>query len=1294
MARGISLVALTVMLSGGAALVADLAFDLPALARQVLLISWIGLGLLSTLAFLVIPLSRKIQPAALAAVVEEEYPEFDERLTTSVELSEGGQMHGAAALIELLYSDTEKQAKPLNFERAFPARMARRFAIAAGCLFLVLALPAALWPSRAAELGERFLFPTRTYTAFSPYIFEIGPGDKVAGRGRPVQFTVIVRVHEEETPLPTKASLVFTNENGQVERVRLTADGPDRFSYELEKLPGSLDYYVEADSSASSSFRITAVEPVEVAEGTSVKVTPPQYAQKAIDTQELPNLPDLAALQHGDVGFEVRFNRPAVNAVLEWTPKAVASTKGPNSSAKVEAPKPVLHPLSLSEDRKTGRFTLKAREEGSYRFILSAEHDIRTEIPARTVTVKIDQPPAFTNKVFGGEGVKAAHPLDILKFELALADDVGVDLAELEYRVNDGPVLRESLNLKGLGSRDAYGQHDFHLSGRVKNGDTLQYRFKAADNRRVPEASLEPHVIFHPTEQKPGQPRWFSLKIDQGADSPREQSILARRDNINRSLEAIIKKLQAERTEVRSLRKDSERQDALTPNQTKNLEGIRRENRDAQVDLNDLARELAQANELMPLAEKVRDVAQQELKQSDQQLQQAGNAKQPDPRNQNLQKTEDTVAEAIKRLEDLKRVNDQIAKEQYQQQRLEALAQRQEELARRAAEQAAKDPVRDPEAQKMAEELARQQEQLARELEKQTRESEPLKQALDVARADLAKDLAEQAKQLAQEQRDLNQAREDTELARRQEALAELAKKQQELAKKAQELAKDTQLPAQAAARKPLDTEPPQKAADLLKEGDPQKAIQEQSKAAKELDKLGSDLDKALDLAKDPREAAKQLARLQEGLQNRMEEELKKKDDPTPLEKRLAPLAEEQKAIQQAAAQLSTPPKNEAAQREQQKATEAAQKAAQALDKQEPNAAKPKMEEAKRALEQLANNLPSLKQREEQARREVAELRRKQEEIGREVERAARDFEKADPNAAKTRDELAKRLADTARKQAEVAEQLAKVDAPNQEARQERALREQNKALADLMDARPQDVNASQQAARRELERLAQALNGQQPADEKAAELAKAQQELAQAMKNPNATPEEQKQQARKQAEIAAEARRLNAPEAPLQQAKAEEATKQASKAVAQKSPEAAKLAEQAAKDLQELARQMQGRESPAEQAERLAREQSQQAAETARGKSNSPSSAEKEEQKKVAQEAQQVRGGEQAQAEKQKALEALAKAQEAGNRQQTAEAQQKAADALRDLADKLAGRQTPAEKAAEIARQQRQIAD
>ena len=85
--------------------------------------------------------------------------------------------------------------------------------------------------------------------------------------------------------------------------------------------------------------------------------------------------------------------------------------------------------------------------------------------------------------------------------------------------------------------------------------------------------------------------------------------------------------------------------------------------------------------------------------------------------------------------------------------------------------------------------------------------------------------------------------------------------------------------PAQAAKTNPLKPEDAQKAADALKENNADEALKNQDQAAHELDRLANDLDKAIDLAKDPREAARQLARLEEDLQAEGQDEAKKQND-------------------------------------------------------------------------------------------------------------------------------------------------------------------------------------------------------------------------------------------------------------------------------------------------------------------------------------------------------------------------------------------------------------------------------
>src|SRR5262249_28297918 len=144
----------------------------------------------------------------------------------------------------------------------------------------------------------------------------------------------------------------------------------------------------------------------------------------------------------------------------------------------------------------------------------------------------------------------------------------------------------------------------------------------------------------------------------------------------------------------------------------------------------------------------------------------------------------------------------------------------------------------------------------------------------------------------------------------------------------------------------PLKPDEAQKAAESLKQGDPTEALQHQDQATKELNRLASELDKAVSTAKDPREAARQLARLEDGLKKRTEDEINRKDADKPLAERLKPLQAEQKAIEQAAKQLSVPHTPEAEQARKE-AAEKAQQATASLEKQDARQAAQNLEQAK-----------------------------------------------------------------------------------------------------------------------------------------------------------------------------------------------------------------------------------------------------------------------------------------------------------------------------------------------------------
>jgi hypothetical protein len=1067
--RGLSLLFLALALLGGGALLADYFLHLPVWVRVGLLGCWALSGLGVLLFDLLLPLCRPLSPEALAAVIEEKYPDLGERLTSTVELAENADTpHGSPALIALLMQDTKLRADGLDFFQAVPAGGLGVLCVVSAFVLGIASAPALVWPRQYAELGQRFLMPWKTPPAAAPYAIELAPGDVFAARGRPITLTAHLAPQNPNVALPRTGTLVLTDAQGNVTRRPMLVERQDLFSLKLERLPGTLRYSVEAGDVVSDTCQITAVEPVELeAQSPVVMITPPEYAKETISVATVQGVADLSALQYSQLHFEFRFTQPAAAATLIW------------NAAQAEAGD-LQRPLALAADRRSATLDLPVEAAGSYRLVFLAEHDIRTELGPRTLSVQLDQPPVFTKVTLPSE-LKTVLPYDRLPINMALADDVGVDAAVIEYRINDGPVQSEPLALKGRGTQEAMAQHFFQLGSKVKEGDEVRYRLKAQDNRSLPERNLEPNVIYHPEKD-----RWLTLKIAQQAESLQQQEILAQRDAINRKLDAIAEDLKKEQRGVYKVRQESRDQPSLKPEQVKETKELRQQNRQIEDALAEVARDAAASPALQSLGQEAQTVADQEMHRSAESLSTSEKEEKPQPRDAEFKKADKELAAALRRVEEMRRANDKLAQERLDQAKLELAAEREKQLAERAADLAAKDPIKDPTAPKESEQIKREQQELAKDLDKLAEQSEKLRDALDAARAEEAKQLAERARELAQQQRELAKAEQESNPVKGQ--LAALAHRQQELAEKAQRLAQETRQPTQAAKTNPLKPEEAQKAAESLKQGDAGEAVRHQTESAHELDRLAKELDRAIDLAKDPREAARQLARLEEGLEKRLNEETQKKDASTPLADRLAALQREQNAVQRAAERLSVPPQNQPAQQERQAAAERAAKAADALQKQDPRIAAAEMAQTRHSLERLAEKLPNLDQRLQQARDEVGQLRKKQDEINQLTEKALKEIEKDDPTAAKTRARLAEQLTEAARRQAESAERLSKMDAPNQEARQERVQQALNRALRDLMDARPQDVPASQQEARRELERLEQALNGKMPADDKARE--------------------------------------------------------------------------------------------------------------------------------------------------------------------------------------------------------------
>jgi hypothetical protein len=1276
--RGLGFTLTLLTLTGGMALLADWKFDLSAQVRQGMFSSWVGLGLACLFARIARPLCRGFSPAALAAIVEEKYPEIGERLTSCVELTgHNPEGHGSSALLQLLVHETQERTGKLDFRLAVPGRASLRWALAAHAAVLAVLVPAAVWPGEAAVLARRFFQPWYVPPAAPPFAFAIDPGDTFAARGRPLHLTARLEARDDKVVLPSTLTLVVVDAAGREHRQGMEPDGSGLLAVDY-RVGGNCCYHVEAGDLSSDSFAVTAVTPVELAaESPTITITPPAYAAAQLDAETFHGFVDLVALKHSQVRFDFRFSRPAAGARLEWTTHEVKESK----EGTLSTPTTKSQELALADGGMAGSISLAADLPASFRLLLQAEHGITTERDGGSLTVRPDQPPVFL-KVNARDDMSAVLAYDRLPLEVRLADDVAVAGADLEYRVNGGDIQVEPLVLNGANSREAVGQIVFQLAAKVKEDDEVAYRFRARDN--LPKEFDGPHTVYFPAET------WLHLKVARKGQPLKPQEIASQRDEIGRRIDALRSELLKEQRGVYKTRQESREQTHMAKEQLQQLQQLQQDNDANQKALRELSQLAGNNPALEPVSEVADDLARTEMKATRSALDRAERRDEKLPaRNQAFKDADKQLASALHRLDELKRVNDRLAQERLDQARLEELADRQKHLAERAAELIEKHPARDPKARELAENLRREQGEVAEELKKLTEQSEPLRQAMDEARAERAKEAAQRARELAQAQRELAEAAHDTERRRSEARFGELTRRQKDITKEAADLAERTRLAARSANTTPLPVNDLEHAEKDLEKGDTRDAVARQERAAKEMIRLSYALEMAAQVARDPSEAARQLAALQQVLRQTTEEEARRADGEKPLAERLKPLKAEQEALRRAAERLSVPPQNAAAVKERKDAAEKAAAAGRALEHQDPRQAMERMEQTRQALMNLADRLPRILERIGKAREEAGRLRKEQEAIAAEVAQVNKD----DPDARR-------RLAEAARREAEVARKLEKMDTPNQDERKERVAGAVKKALVDLKEGRHEDLPLSQQEARRQLARLENALAGKMPPDELARDLARQQQDLARAAANPKATGQEKLDMRNKQNKLAEQAQGLQASDAPQRQREAATATRKAADASSEDptKPEAQKAMKEAARKLDELARQLEGKESQAQRAQRLAEQQAQAAAEAQREAQARPGQEASEEarrrQEDIAQEARQIPGGKEARDEKAALAQALEKVEKAVEPAERARAQAQAADALRGLANRLAGRSDPTAKAQAIARAQRQIAE
>jgi hypothetical protein len=583
--QGLCRLVLVILLTALACVILDGVMRFPGWVRGMLLCGWVVLSALEIRRFIRGPLRQPLDAEGLASAVEQEFPRLGERLTTAVELAGSRDpANGSPELIDVVIRDAENRTRKLDLKRAAPASTTIGFAVAGFVALLAVLIPLVSVP-KAGEHARRFLAPWYTPKSEATFTIKITSGDPTVKRGENTTLTALIEPTKPNGAVPSTVTAVIKTAKG-VERQPMIFDSDKREAFLTRgPLEAGFDYQVVSGEVESEWRRVTVVDPVRL-EQSRIIILPPAYARKAgEDPVPMDGLPaELNALQYSKLTYDLRFNRMPSAAWLEW--------KSDDESNQASSPTKI----NLSVNANVATVSVPVLTGGEFRF--QAEVDkVRTSFAPQRLVVQIDGPPKFERQEGVVDKPLSIRPSEKLEIDCTVGDDIAVSKLEVEYRINDGDIQIEPIAVKGIGTPRAIGHYAFNLEGKIKEGERLEYRLAATDNRDIPEAKLTPQKTYYPEN------KWAELRLKSTAAPLKEQDINAKKDEIDAQLKRILDALKIEQRKNYSLKIDTARQATLKPEQADKLKELRKDVRETNDAIDELAREIGLTPDMAALAE-------------------------------------------------------------------------------------------------------------------------------------------------------------------------------------------------------------------------------------------------------------------------------------------------------------------------------------------------------------------------------------------------------------------------------------------------------------------------------------------------------------------------------------------------------------------------------------------------------------------------------------------------------------------------------------------------------------------
>lgn len=426
-------------------------FQLPLnpIVSSLLLVVFIGFGVYISLRVLIIPLTKKLTYAKVAAFLETFYPSIENRILSSIQLRptlDENRLGFATDFIERLILQTQDDIVKIKSATIFQTEFKRirvnsLFAVS-GLALLILAnfmLPSSLNGfTRTIES-----IPIKPSDGFAASIEDVSPGNIQIKRGEDITVTAKVSGHLD-APVAIYYQLSEMNETensedndtnvhdeikGNVvdaETQLPQASDPDKwqsiqmnrnanqtlYTATIEQIDRSIQYYVSTKDVTSAHFQITVNEE-PIVKTFQLELTYPPYTQ--LPSQQLDtNVGDVEVLHGTEITFTGVSNKLLSEAHLIFQ----------NSD-----------PVNINvEDGTNMKGSFIAEQASTYHIHIQDEHGLSNKVPLTyTLNVFKDAAPQV-NIIEPGKDLVLDTDL-IVSLKVDATDDYGLQNVQLVYRI-------------------------------------------------------------------------------------------------------------------------------------------------------------------------------------------------------------------------------------------------------------------------------------------------------------------------------------------------------------------------------------------------------------------------------------------------------------------------------------------------------------------------------------------------------------------------------------------------------------------------------------------------------------------------------------------------------------------------------------------------------------------------------------------------------------------------------------------------------------------------------------------